>query len=580
MKKLDKLILKEYLGPFLITFLVVVFILLNIQMIKYFDDVFGKGLDGLVIAQFFFYFAVYTTPTALPLAVLLSSLITYGNLGEHFELTAIKGSGISLLRTLLPIFIFILGLTVFSYYFNNNWQPRAALEAYSLLFDIKQKKPAMDIREGIFYYGIPDISIKVNERLEDGITLKDIIIYDHRRNDGNKEVTIADSGKMYTILNERYLKFELFNGVNYQEGMSESEMVGQRRNRNSETLSRSRFDKSQMVFDLSSFSSLQRTDKQLFKNNRIMRNMSELDKDLDSIHNEILRLRLESFMNRGSFFAYFERPDSIILPQELYAYKVRRDSLAKAKAKIVSASDSSRKPLLTKVGDKPPEIAPKEVQSEKMTRLNQRKLERRLADSVKSAEKQSATRSMEAAKESATSGDTSRVVSKVDVQSKLDSLRKQVISNEIVQDAANRARQARSQVMISQTGLNGSEYEYKVFHIQWHKIIANSLMCVVMFLIGAPLGSIIKRGGLGVPFLVSIFFFIIYYVISIQGEKFAKQGHISVITGVWLPDVVLLIVGLIFLRQARIDARLFDSDAYLIFFDRAGKLLRIALGSV
>src|SRR5688572_15787618 len=142
------------------------------------------------------------TPIAIPLAVLLSSLIAFGNLGEHFELTAVKSAGISLVRTLVPLFFFVLGLTVLAFYVNNNLVPKAALEAYSLLYDIKQKKPALDLREGAFYNGLPDVSIKVNEKFPDGITLKDIIVYDHRKNDGNKEVTVADSGRMSTILNE------------------------------------------------------------------------------------------------------------------------------------------------------------------------------------------------------------------------------------------------------------------------------------------------------------------------------------------------------------------------------------------
>ena len=253
MKKIDKLILTSFIGPFIMTFLVVVFILLTQHMLKYFDDIIGKDLGWEVLSQLLFYFAIFMTPVAMPLAVLLSALITFGNLGEHFELTAIKSAGISLVRTIQPIFLFVLILTGIAFYINNNLVPKAALEAYSLLYDIKQKKPALDLREGAFYNGLPDVSIKVNQKFPDGITLKDIIVYDHRKNDGNKEVTVADSGRMSTILNERYLKFELFDGYNYTEGASsEKEMTGQK-NSKAETLTRSKFDKTQVVFDLSSF---------------------------------------------------------------------------------------------------------------------------------------------------------------------------------------------------------------------------------------------------------------------------------------------------------------------------------------
>src|SRR5690554_2550758 len=199
MKKLDKLILGSFIGPFLLTFIVVDFILLTVNMLKYFDEIFGKGLSFGVYMELISYFVISISPMALPLAVLLSSLITFGNLGEHFELTAIKSAGISLLRTIQPIFFFVLMLTGVAFYVNNTLVPKAALEAYSLLYDIKQKKPALDLREGTFYNGLPDVSIKVNEKFPDGITLKDIIVYDHRKNDGNKEVTIADSGRMSTI---------------------------------------------------------------------------------------------------------------------------------------------------------------------------------------------------------------------------------------------------------------------------------------------------------------------------------------------------------------------------------------------
>ena len=199
MKKIDKLILSTFLGPFILTFLVVVFILLTQHMLKYFDDIIGKDLGWDVVGSLLFYFAIFMSPVALPLGVLLSSLITFGNLGEHFEITAIKSLGISLVRSLFPIFGFVLALTVVAFYINNYLVPKAALEAYSLLYDIKQKKPALDLREGSFISSIPDISIKVNKKFPDGKTLKGVIIYDHRGKSGNKEVTIADSGKMSTV---------------------------------------------------------------------------------------------------------------------------------------------------------------------------------------------------------------------------------------------------------------------------------------------------------------------------------------------------------------------------------------------
>lgn len=547
MKKIDKFILTSFIGPFIMTFLVVVFILLTQHMLKYFDDIIGKDLGWEVLSQLLFYFAIFMTPVAMPLAVLLSALITFGNLGEHFELTAIKSAGISLVRTIQPIFFFVVLLTGIAFYVNNNLVPKAALEAYSLLYDIKQKKPALDLREGAFYNGLPDVSIKVNEKHPDGITLKDIIVYDHRKNDGNKEVTVADSGKMSTILNERYLKFELFNGYNYTEGAgSEKEMTG-RGNTKGETLTRSKFYKTQVVFDLSSFK-LERTDKKWFESNRIMRNLSELDVDIDSINREVLQQELNHFLYKPTYFTYFNK-DSVTMPKYLRDFKNVRDSINRFKympkkepgqAPVTREAAPARAPVN-------PIVRSKRTQAVDFT--NHRNVNGTIAAG------RSPVDSFSIGRDSA-------------FVARLDSLHALPATRGVVQAATNMARQVKSQVLNSNAAIENYGKERIVFEIQWHKIIASSFMCIAMFLIGAPLGAIIKRGGLGVPFLISILFFIVYYLLSMQGEKLAKQGIVSPLVGIWAADFILLIVGLVFLRQARVDARLFDADAYRVFLDR------------
>lgn len=558
MKKIDKLVLKAFVGPFILTFLVVVFILLMQHMLKYFDDIIGKDLGWNVVGQLLFYFAIFMTPVAMPLAVLLSSLIAFGNLGEHFELTAIKSSGISLIRTLQPIFFFVLILTGLAFYANNYLVPKAALEAYSLLYDIKQKKPALELREGAFYNGIPDISIKVNKKFpKDEAALKEIIVYDHRKNDGNKEVTIADSGRMSTILNEQYLKFELFNGYNYTEGSSqEREMTGQK-NTSAETLTRSKFSKTEVVFDLSSYD-LKRTDKKWFEGNRIMRNLDELNDDVDSMNNEILQQRFNYYNFRPSYFLYFRKQDSLTMPVGIYEYKVMRDSLEKFRG------DTTKDPLLTssEVAERQFELAKSRAKAARKMpmRLERFKVRKKLAELASAAQPDSFK------SDSVQSSDS--VIAKA-----LDSIMTMPPSREVVQAATNMARQVKSQVENNNYSVDLFHKELVVFEIQWHKIIASSLACVAMFLIGAPLGSIIKRGGLGVPFLVSIFFFIVYYLLTMQGEKLAKQDSLSAWLGVWMADLVLLIVGLLFLRQARNDARLFEADFYNVVLDKFKKWL-------
>jgi lipopolysaccharide export system permease protein len=551
MKKLDKLILGSFIGPFILTFLVVVFILLMQHMLRYFDDIIGKDLGYAVVSQLLFYFAIFMIPVAMPLAVLLSSLITFGNLGEHFELTAIKSSGISLLRTLQPIFLFVLILTGIAFYVNNNLVPKAALEAYSLLYDIKQKKPAFDLREGTFYNGIPDVSIKVDQKFpEDAAALKGIVVYNHAKNDGNKEVTKADSGRMYTILNERYLKFELYKGFSYTEGSTdEQQMTGKKGSGGArETLTRSKFDKTEVVFDLSSYD-LQRTDKKWFEGNRIMRNLNELDHDIDSIHSEVLQQSLNHYSYRPSFFNFLFKKDAPVMPEEIAKFKLKRDSIQSAKF-LKDSTISNRIASSGAESNKTGELAAS-ARRKRMARLNRFKAKLESGASVSSAS-----------------------VNDSVAYAKTDSVFTMPPTRDIIQAANNMARQAKSQVQNSNASIDTYQKELWVFEIQWHGIIARAMACIAMFLIGAPLGAIIKKGGLGVPFLVSIFFFIVYYLLTMQGEKLAKSGSVSPFAGVWTADLILLIIGFVFLRQARADARLFESDFYRVVFDKFGRWLK------
>jgi lipopolysaccharide export system permease protein len=531
MKKIDKLIINSFLGPFVLTLLVVVFILLMKQMLLYFDDIIGKGLEWGELGSLLFYFAIVMMPQALPLAVLMSSLITFGNLGEHFELTAIKSLGISLTRSLVPIFVLVIFITIFAFLSNNYLVPKAALEAYGLMYDIKQKKPGLDIKEGSFYNGIPDVSIKVNHKFKDGITLKGVIIYDHRGRVGNKKVTVADSGKMFTMLNNQYLKLELFNGYDYTENNGNGQDEAGRAS-SEETYSKTKFSKMQVVLDLSSFG-MQRTDTKWFKGNKIMRNISELDMDLDSVQNELKKKEIEVYNSQSGLFSLHFKKDSVLMPSDLEKFRQEKDSLERVRLESsmespsagasASSFNSNYKATYT--------IGTKIKIPDSITRKD-----RKVSDSIFDARK---------------------------------------LDNREVSSALNRARMVKSQYQNHNTNTDGQKNEYVVFQVQWHRILSNSIACLAMFLIGAPLGSIIKKGGLGVPVLVSILFFILFYVLDLLGVKWAKQDLMSVTSGVWMANLVLFSIGMVFLRQARLDARLFDSDFYSVVIDNFKK--RIAL---
>jgi len=581
MKKLDKLILKSFLGPFILTTVVVVFILLCQTMIKYFDDFAGKGLGIEVFAELLFYFAIFTTPVALPLAVLLSSLMTFGNLGEHSELTAIKGSGISLIRALMPIFGFTVVISFLAYFNNNYIVPKANLKAYSLLYDIKMKKPALDIKEGAFYNGIRGLSIKVNKKDGDG-NLEEVIIYDHREGGGNTNVILAERGKMYTIMNEKYLTLELYDGRIYRQ-------VNQPNRRRIvaynevEPYQEDRFASSKLVLSLAEFQ-FTRTDEELFSTNRLMLNVNELNYFIDSLRND---LTLDHYNVYYSIAGHLPDhiKDRIEPPKDLTEKKREIDSIRNerynrmmemSRNEQYAEADSSgeqkmeeRKGLLTLFKKKEKEEEPK-VKSPSwrtpsyypsdyryFTGSYYSPFGRRSEAQVARAER---TDSIVAA---LPADSVEAVFARIDSVIEARGGKAYLVAN-----AIEKARSAKAQIGAEAERLFNSQHSLRKYEIEKHKKFAQAFACLVMFLVGAPLGSIIKKGGLGVPVIISIFFFIVYYVVSMTGEKWARQGLITPFWGVWDANFVLLPLGFFFLKQARVDARLFDSDYYNVLFSR------------
>ncbi len=534
MRKIDKLIIKSFVGPFLLTFLVVVFILLTQYMLKYFDDFVGKGLGAEVFAELLFYFSINMTPVALPLAVLLSSLMTFGNLGEHFELTAIKGAGISLTRALRPLFFLVSLISVIAYLSNNFLVPRANLKAYSLLYDIKQKKPALDIREGVFYGGIPNFEIKINHKFPDGETIKDVIIYDHTEGLGNRNVILADSGKMYTIQNDRYLMLELFKGNRYSE--TTKLLTGSNQRGGNAQFVRNNFDTTKMIFDLASFD-LQRTKEEFFASHRRMQTMEQLATSIDSMQYEKVAIKYDAFAGSTNFYNYHLRYDSLMpegLEERIVVADVVIDSVDSVE-NIRQGGLLSMESSATKAGN----------------------LKRQRQEIQESLEEVGTTK-------------TKHEVTEIDT-ALLAQVEEEITESEqasIVAKALNQSRTIKNTLQINAQKLKRLEREIHKNTYESYKKITQALSCLIMFLIGAPLGSIIKRGGLGVPVLISVCFFIAFYVVTEISRKWAEDLVMSAELAVWLPNIVLLPFGIIFLIQARLDARLLESDFYRVLIDR------------
>ncbi|MEQ9378937.1 MAG: LptF/LptG family permease [Imperialibacter sp.] len=553
MKKLDKLILKSFFGPFFLTFLVVVFILLVQYMLKYFDDFVGKDLGFSVFAELIFYFSINMSQVALPLAILLSSLMTFGNLGEHFELTAIKSAGISLVRTLRPLFIAVLFLVVLAFMNNNFIVPEANINAYSLLYDIRQKKPSLDIREGQFYNGIPNYSIKVNQKFPDGVSMKDVIIYDHTREMGNNSVTVADSCRMYTILNDRYLVFELYDGNSYQESR-QNEFNRTASFGGVNDLARNEFSEMKMVLSLASFD-LNRTKQELFAGNRLMKDMGELAHDIDSMQGVVTDVRVNLLNNADGMYDYHlkerrqRRIDSIraVTSKEREAVAVSQGEVKITVEDSILSPNAENIPAGTRIA--------RESAVEALAKRQAKIEEQTKADSIRAA-KEAVIKRKKAARDTITFekyfADNSR-------------------RTRAVNDALVKARYIKTNLANQATRIENLNSEIYRHIIEKHKKVALAFSCLVMFFIGAPLGSIIKKGGFGLPVILSIGFFIIFYVVSIMSEKYAREGLLDGAVAAWMPNMILMPFGVFFLRQARNDSRLFDADVYIIFIDRLKK---------
>lgn len=564
MKKLDKLLLKSFLGPFVLTFVVVVFILLTQYMLKYFEEFVGKDLGFYVFVELIMYFSINMTPMALPLAVLLSSLMTFGNLGEHFELTAIKSAGISLTRVLLPLFIFSCGLSVLAFFSNNYIVPKANLKAYSLLYDIKQTKPSLDLKEGAFYNGIPNYSIKVDEKHPDGVTLGNLIIYDHSAGQGNTKVILADSGKMYSIHNNTYLMLELFKGNSYSEIASQGARVGKN---TIEDFHRNSFDESKLVFSLASFG-LQETKEELFASNRLMKNVSQLSYDIDSMQTDLQKLHREMYDNANRYFSYHLK-NKLKVPEHLLPKKIEtpEDGIENNENKQISPSPTTQKreglPILK---------ASTPLSPTKKDRINIDTTARKeiaKADSILQADSLQA----DSLKSLALADSIANIPIILDPDSiawaKIDSVFHIPERNQkVLAQALSQARYVKNNVSMQATRDKNLTKELNTYIIEKNKKYAQAVACLIMFLIGAPLGAIIKKGGLGIPVIVSIAFFIIFYVLTITGEKWGKESLIDPVLATWVSNIILLPFGLFFLKQARNDVRVFEADFYKVAFDK------------
>ncbi len=466
--------LKSFAGPFVATFFISMFVLMMQFLWRMIDELVGKGLEASVIAEFLFYVSMTLVPMALPLAVLLSSIMTFGSLGENYELIALKSAGISLYRIMQPLIVVIILLTCSAFVFSNNILPYANLKMHSLLYDIRRQKPEMSLKEGIFTNDLEGYSIKVDRINKKTGMMYDMLIYNHKTGTGNSEVTKADSGMMISDVKNAKMKLVLYHGHSYtDEGMKNLNL------RRTFPFRRLKFDKETVMIDLPD-TDLKRTDEGAFRSASLMLNMRQLT-------------------------------DTIAAMQRILKQK--------------KAGDTKR--LLTS-----------NYQRSKHANVKQ--------DSVL----------REQSKEMFQNPDSLFRTFDYEEQQR-------ALSN-----AVQYAREVKQRVQDDVRYYTAQEVNVIRNKLELHRKFSLSFACFIFFFIGAPLGAIIRKGGLGAPVVISVFLFIIYYIISMMGERSAKEAVVSPAFGMWISAFILLPLGIILTYKSVTDSEMMSTDSYKRFFDK------------
>lgn len=467
------MMVRAYLGPLFVTFLIVLFILSMQFLWKYVDDIMGKGLPWYTVAELLTYATASFVPLAIPLAVLLSSIMTMGGLGERSELTPMRSAGLGLFRIMLPLIVLVMGIAGFSFYFSNNLLPIANLKFHSLLWDVRNKRPAMTLQPGVFYNGIEGFTIRVMDKHEDTGLLDDVLIYDHRKErQTDRTVVRAEHGRMKRSADGSYLVLELANGRYYDEQDKERGGSG-----GGAPMLRGRFATDEVRLDLSSLS-LKRTDEDLFKENYKMLTMGQLQTSEDTLKTHFaLRIADQAHFIRNALWitrdsAHADLP-GVFTPMTDFAHGLTKD-----RRDVLNAT------------------------AQEMTR-NQIHF----------------------------------------------------IAQALEERADRRAQLSK-------------------FKVEWHRKPMLAFACIVFFFIGAPLGAIVRRGGMGLPTVFAIVFFLVFHIISYSTEQLIRSGDMAAWPGMWISTLVLLPIGIFLTWKAATDSPLLDAEAYARGWDKLRSLFR------
>ncbi|MBP9075577.1 MAG: LptF/LptG family permease [Haliscomenobacter sp.] len=495
MKRLDRLVLLSFLPPFVVAFAIALFVLLMQVLWLYMDELTGKGLGVFMIIELIFYRSVGIIPMALPLGMLLASVMVMGNFGERYELSSMKSAGISLLRVMRPLMVFGFGASIFSWYCSDTLIPIANLKFGSRMYDIQQKKPALRMEEGVFNDDFQNFAIHIGKRMRDGRTVKDVLIYDHSEGSiGKVSQVSAEKGEMFATPDGRYFVMKLTNGHQYVQSATSSS--------SRYPFVRTSFREYTKIFDLSEFQ-LNRTNEELFKSSRQMMSASQLKVASDSIAVEMDK-RVKSLSNFMASYVQILEMDSTYL---------ERDTTPDPNETVAD----SRYVNVEYVPDQHA-MVPVQIQGTPIPRKKtDLKKARSFIETIDDAERENLF----------------------------------IRADNIVRSIQNQAETTEAMLVRME--------ESRVKHVfDRHSKYSIALACFIFLFIGAPMGAIIRKGGFGYPILVSTVFFMLFVVITIFCRKIAESFILTPEAAAWVPCAILFPTGWILTVRAMRDARMMN----------------------
>ncbi len=506
-KRLYLFILKSFLPVFAMTFFIVLFIVLMQFLWRFIDDLVGKGLGMDVLGELFFYAAVTMVPMALPLAILLASLMTFGNLGERSELTAIKASGISLLKVMKPLIILVMLIAIGAFFFQNDILPKAQVKMYTLLFSMRQKSPEVEIPEDVFYDQIPGYSLFVKSKNRETGVLYNTMIYDVSKGGDNSTILLADSARLAFTKDMRYLYLHLFTGEEF-ENLREQRSLDRNVPFRRETF----FDKEILIpFD----ANFNRLDEGGMRKQYVGKNIAELRSTIDS-----LNVRIDSI---GSDYAFDLKASAfrgLDAPNFYDRNEAQEEARRRRELSVVNFQDNFQ--------------VEEDVNRE--------------TDAVSDADGKMAYEKER--------------IKPLSFDSLFNAL-KPAEQSEIYADAKNINKSRTMEMEYRALSISEEKRSIRRHGIELIKKFTLSVACIIFFFIGAPLGAIIRKGGLGTPLVISVLLFLVYYIIDNTGYKMARDGHIAVWFGIWLSTFILLPLGVFVTYKAMNDSAVFNKDLYL-----------------